>query len=137
LLLGGVAIAIAGNRFIRRHFDHAALLRCLGLRQNQVLSIYCLLLGMATAIGAILGIGAGYLAQHIAIRLMAGLLPARIPPPSVVPAWLGLVTGFVVVAGFALPGLLRIRAVTPMRVLRRDLAPLPIGGWAVMAVSLA
>jgi putative ABC transport system permease protein len=136
LLLGGVAIAIAGNRFIRRHFDHAALLRCLGLRQNQVLSIYCLLLGMATAIGAILGIAAGYLTQHIAIRLMAGLLPAQIPPPSVLPAWLGLVTGFVVVAGFALPGLLRIRAVTPMRVLRRDLTPLPIGGWAVMAVSL-
>lgn len=136
LLLGGVAIAIAGNRFIRRHFDHAALLRCLGLRQNQVLSIYCLLLAVATAIGAMLGIAAGYLIQHIAIQFMGGLLPAQIPPPSTLPAWLGLVTGFVVVAGFSLPGLLRIRAVTPMRVLRRDLTPLPVGGWAVMAVSL-
>lgn len=136
LLLGGVAIAIAGNRFIRRHFDHAALLRCLGLRQNQVLSIYCLLLAIATAIGATLGIAAGYLAQHLVVALMGELLPTQIPSPSWSPLWLGLVTGFVVVAGFSLPGLIRIRAVTPMRVLRRDLTPLPAGAWLIMTVSL-
>lgn len=136
LLLGGVAIAIAGNRFIRRHFDHAALLRCLGLRQNQVLSIYCLLLAIATTIGTTAGIALGYLTQHIVIGLMGGLLPAQIPPPAWPPALLGLVTGFVVVAGFSLPGLIRIRAVTPMRVLRRDLTPLPAGAWLIMSISL-
>ncbi|HEX7026900.1 MAG TPA: FtsX-like permease family protein, partial [Gammaproteobacteria bacterium] len=136
LLLGGVAIAIAGNRFVRRHFDHAALLRCLGLRQNQVLAIYCLLLSVATLIGTGAGIVAGYLTQQLVIVFMSDFLPAQVPSPSWPPAWLGLVTGFVVVTGFSLPGLIRIRAVTPMRVLRRDLTPLPAAAWLIMSVSL-
>ncbi|HEX5055810.1 MAG TPA: FtsX-like permease family protein [Gammaproteobacteria bacterium] len=136
LLLGAVAIAIASNRFMRRHFDHAALLRCLGLRQNQILAVYGLLLAVAALIGTLAGITLGYLAQHGIIAALSGLLPAQLPGIGAGAALLGCVTGLVTVAGFALPGLLRIRAVTPLRVLRKDLAPLPMGGWLAMLVSM-
>ncbi|HEY3487953.1 MAG TPA: FtsX-like permease family protein, partial [Gammaproteobacteria bacterium] len=137
LLLGAVAIAIAVNRFTQRHFDHAALLRCLGLRQNQVLTVYCLLLAITASIGTLAGIVLGYCSQYAIVAALQPLLPEQIPPPAwraVVP---GCVTGMMVTAGFALPGLLRIRAVTPLRVLRKDLSPLPIGGWLVMLIALA
>jgi putative ABC transport system permease protein len=136
LLLGAVAIAIASNRYTRRHFDHAALLRCLGLRQNQVLSVYCLLLALAALIGTVAGIALGYLAQHGIIAALRGLLPEQLPRATAQAALLGCITGLLTVAGFALPGLLRIRAVTPLRVLRKDLTPLPMAGWLVMLVSL-
>lgn len=136
LLLGAVAVAIASNRFTGRHFDHAALLRCLGLRQAQVLAIYCLLLALAALIGTTAGIALGYMAQYGIVAALRDLLPEQIPAPSAQAAVLGCITGLVTVAGFALPGLLRIRAVTPLRVLRKDLAPLPASGWLVMLASL-
>jgi putative ABC transport system permease protein len=136
LLLGAVAVAIASNRYTRRHFDHAALLRCLGLRQNQVLAIYCLQLALAALIGTTTGIALGYLAQYGIIAALGELLPEQLPRATAQAALLGCVTGPITVAGFALPGLLRIRAVTPLRVLRKDLTPLPVGGWIVMLVSL-
>lgn len=136
LLLGAVAIAIASNRYTRRHFDHAALLRCLGLRQNQVLAVYSLLLALAALIGTAAGIALGYLAQHGVIIALRELLPEQLPRANAQASLLGYVTGLLTVAGFALPGLLRIRAVTPLRVLRKDLTPLPVAGWLVMLISL-
>lgn len=136
LLLGAVAIAIASNRYTRRHFDHAALLRCLGLRQNQVLAVYSLLLALAALIGTAAGIALGYLAQHGIIVALRELLPEQLPRATAQASLLGCVTGLLTVAGFALPGLLRIRAVTPLRVLRKDLTPLPVAGWLVMLISL-
>ncbi|MFP5349480.1 MAG: ABC transporter permease, partial [Gammaproteobacteria bacterium] len=46
-------------------------------------------------------------------------------------------TGIVLLAGFALPPLSRLRHVPPLRVLRRDLAPLPVRGWVVYGAALA
>jgi putative ABC transport system permease protein len=136
LLLGAVAIAIASNRFTHRHFDHAALLRCLGLRQNQVLMVYCMLLAFTALLGTAGGIILGYLAQYGIVAALREFLPEQLPSPSPTAALLGCITGLVTVAGFALPGLLRIRAITPLRVLRRDLTPLPAAGWLVMVISL-
>ncbi len=39
-LLAAVAIAMAARRFMLRHIDACAMLRCLGLTQNQVTSLY-------------------------------------------------------------------------------------------------
>jgi putative ABC transport system permease protein len=136
LLLGAVAIAIASNRFTHRHFDHAALLRCLGLRQNQVLAVYGLLLTLIALLGTLTGILLGYAVQYGIVIALRDLLPAQLPMPSAQAGILGLITGLITVAGFSLPGLLSIRAVTPLRVLRKDLAPLPLAGWLVMLISL-
>ena len=39
-MLAAVAIAMAARRFMLRHLDACAMLRCLGLTQNQVTTLY-------------------------------------------------------------------------------------------------
>jgi putative ABC transport system permease protein len=136
LLLGSVAIAIVSNRFIRRHFDHAALLRCIGVKQNRVFYIYGLILLCATIIGTTLGVAAGYILQQLVVGLLADWLPEQIPQPNTRAVWLGYSAGILVVAGFSAPGLLRIRRVTPLRILRNDLSPLPSSAWLIMFSAL-
>jgi putative ABC transport system permease protein len=49
-MLAAVAVAMAARRFMQRHLDACAMLRCLGLTQNQVTVMYLiefLLVGLA------------------------------------------------------------------------------------------
>ena len=136
MLLGSVAIAIVSNRYIRRHFDHAALLRCIGLKQNSIFYVYGMILLFAALIGATAGVLVGYLLQHLIITFLADWLPDRIPAARANAIGLGYITGILIVAGFSMPGLLRIRRVTPMRVLRKDLTPMPTGAWLIIGSAL-
>ncbi|SFO83022.1 ABC transporter permease [Pseudomonas borbori] len=136
VLLAGVAVALSAARFAARRFDTSALLRCLGLSRNQALGLFGLqlaLLGLGTSlIGALLG----WLAQHGLFYLLQGLLPAQIPAGGLWPALAGIATGLVALAGFALPPLAALGRVPPLRVLRRDLLPVPASSWLVYGAAL-
>lgn len=136
VLLAGVAVALSAARFAARRFDASALLRCLGLSRNQALGLFSLqlaLLGLgASAIGALLG----WLAQLGLFYALQGLLPAQIPAGGVWPALAGIATGLVALAGFALPPLAALGRVPPLRVLRRDLLPVPASSWLVYGAAL-
>jgi len=141
VVLAGVAVAMAAQRYTKRHLDMAALLRCFGVSQNGVLGILLpqfLVLGL---IAAIAGVATGWLAQAAIARVLSDLLPAALPSPGQGPLWFALGTGLLMLAGFALPPLLRLKSVAPLRVLRRDLAPLSppallVYGAATAAVAL-
>jgi putative ABC transport system permease protein len=137
IVLAGVAIAMAARRYSERHFDMSAMLRCLGATQRDLLELYLaqlLVLGLlASGAGCLLG----WLAQQGLLVLLAELLPMA---PSATRAWpvvAGLLTGLVVLAGFALPPVLRLKRVPPLRVLRRDLSPLPGNAWLVYGAAVA
>jgi putative ABC transport system permease protein len=136
IVLAGVAIAMAARRYSERHFDMSAMLRCLGASQRDLLGLYLaqlLVLGvLASAIGCLLG----WLAQQGLLVLLAELLPMAPSAPRVWPALAGLFTGLVVLAGFALPPVLRLREVPPLRVLRRELSPLPGNAWLVYGTAI-
>lgn len=136
VLLAGVAVALSAARFAARRFDASALLRCLGLSRNQALGLFSLqlaLLGLgASLIGALLG----WLAQHGLFYLLQGLLPAQIPAGGLWPALAGIATGLVALAGFALPPLAALGRVPPLRVLRRDMLPVPASSWLVYGAAL-
>ncbi len=123
VLLAGVAVALSAARFAARRYDASALLRCLGLSRSETLLLYALqllLLGLlASAIGALLG----WLAQLGLFRLLATLLPPDVPAGGLFPAFAGIATGLVALAGFALPPLAALGRVPPLRVLRSDLLP--------------
>ncbi|MBI5463042.1 MAG: FtsX-like permease family protein [Gammaproteobacteria bacterium] len=134
--LAGVAVAMAARRYSLRHYDTSAMLRCLGAVQRDIVAVYLwqmLLLGLA---GSAVGAAFGWLAQIGLVRLLAGLLPLTPPHAGAWPLLLGVATGLVTLAGFALPPVMRLRQVPPLRVLRRDLAPLPPRAWLVYGVAL-
>jgi putative ABC transport system permease protein len=122
LLLGGLGVGSAVNVFVGEKLDSAALLRCLGARQRTVLAVYLLqavALGLA---GAGAGVVLGVLVQTVLPMVLGGLLPLDV---SVALQWSPIVTGLGIGVGtavlFALPPLLRLQAVSPLRALRREL----------------
>ena len=120
VVLAAVAVALAAERYLRRHLDGCAVMRCMGAREAQLLAIHggeFLLFGViATLVGSVLGYGV----QAVMQVLLAGLLFPSLPAPSLLPWLHGILVGLVLVAGFALPPLLRLKRVPTIRVLRRE-----------------
>lgn len=136
VLLAGVAVALSASRFASRRFDASALLRCLGLSRRQALSLFGLQLAMLGLLASLAGALLGWLAQQTLFHLLQGLLPAQVPPGGVWPALAGIATGLVALAGFALPPLAALGRVPPLRVLRRDMLPVPASSWLVYGTAL-
>jgi len=136
ILIAGVAIAMATRRYTERHFNATALLRCLGCKQREIVWLYTsqfVILGVvASSIGCLLG----WFAQQGLFYLLRDLLPKQLAQPSISAVLFGLVLGLGVLLGFALPPLLRLKQVSPLRVLRRELEPLPASGWLVYGLAL-
>ncbi|GEN28875.1 hypothetical protein HVA01_25210 [Halovibrio variabilis] len=135
VLLAGVAVAMSTRRYVERHLDTAALLRCFGASQRQLVTIFSLqLIGLAlvaSTIGALLGL----IGQALLIWLLVSFLPMTLPPPGLMPLGLGVFTALAVLVGFAGPTLLRIKQVSALKVLRRELDPLPPSAWLVVGVA--
>lgn len=137
VLLAGVAVAMATRRYVDRHLDTAALMRCFGATQRELVRVFSLqllwLALAASAVGAVLGLAG----QAGLLALLTVILPMELPPPGMMPLWLGVLTALAVLAGFAGPTLLRLKKVSALKVLRRELDPLPASAWAVVAVASA
>ncbi len=137
VLLAGVATALAANRFALRRIDQVAVLRCLGARQRDILSAMALQLVLLAIPACLVGIGLGMAAQAGLVQALGGLIPGRLPLPQATPALSGAGIGLVLLLGFGLPPLLRLRKVPPMRVLNRSFATLPPSSMLVYAAALA
>lgn len=132
VLLAGVAVAMSTRRYVERHLDTAALLRCFGASQQQLAMIFGLqLIGLAL-VASLLGALLGLVGQAILLALLANFLPMSLPPPGIMPLLMGVFTAIAVLVGFAGPTLLRIQRVSALKVLRRELDPLPPSAWLVV-----
>ena len=137
VMLAAVAIALAASRYLRRHLDAAAMMRCLGAPQRQILSLFTLqflVLGVGASIaGCALALGG----QQLLIVVLGGIVAADLPPPGAWPALAAAASGLAVLFGFALPPLFALSRVPPLRVLRRDLGMPRAGGWLAYALGAA
>lgn len=120
VVLAAVAMGLAADRYVRRHLDGCAVLRCLGATERQLLAIHggeFLVFGFGATL---LGCTAGYLVQLGLQALLAGIVAGGLPAPGVLPWLQGLGVGNALVVGFILPPLLRLKRVSTLRVLRRE-----------------
>ena len=139
-VLAAVAVGLGARRFMQRHLDGCAVMRCLGARESQLLRIFLGEFLLFGAIASALGCLAGFGAQYALERMLANLLTAALPAPSPLPLVHGFALGLALLAGFALPQLMRLRNVPTVRVLRREWAdaePLAWTGYAFGAAVLA
>ncbi|RAU45491.1 MULTISPECIES: ABC transporter permease [unclassified Pseudomonas] len=136
VLLAGVAVALSAARFAVRRFDASALLRCLGLSRKEALVLFSLQLMMLGVTASMIGALLGWFAQLGLFYLLQDLLPAAVPPGGWLPAVAGVGTGLVALAGFALPPLAALGRIPPLRVLRRDMLPVPASTWLVYGAAL-
>jgi putative ABC transport system permease protein len=139
VILAAVAVGLSARRFMQRHLDGCAVMRCLGARPSQVLRIVVGEFVLFGLIAALVGSALGWLVQFGLAAALAGILQVRLPQPSLLPLGHGLVVGLALLVGFVLPQLLRLGRVSTLRVLRRELASVePASGlaWLAGAVSL-
>lgn len=131
VVLAAVAIAVSAGHYSLRHYDSAALLRCMGCKQNAVFFIHVVQLLLVSTLACVLGTALGWSAHHAFIILLRAWLPDVLPTPGWRVVFSGWALAYGLVLGFALPSLLRLREVSPLRVLRKELEPLPISAWLV------
>lgn len=135
VLLAGVAVAMATQRYVERHLDTAALLRCFGATQRQLMRLFALQLLWLTLAASLMGALLGVAGQAGLLALLVRFLPMQLPAPGLLPLLLGILTALAVLVGFAGPTLLRLKRVSALKVLRRELEPLPASAWLVVAVA--
>lgn len=137
VVLAGVAVATAARRYSARHLDGAAVMRCLGATQAIIMRLHLLKMLWLGLIASLAGCLIGFGAQEVLAQLHAGLFTTSLPAPSLRPVWVGIATGLILLIGFALPTLVRLKTVPPARVLRRDLGALPASAVTVYGTALA
>jgi putative ABC transport system permease protein len=99
------------------------MLRCLGMTQNQVTSLYLVEFFIIGLIGSMLGAAVGFAAHFVLLEWLGKLVATDLPAPSFLPAIQGIVTGLLLLIGFAIPPILQLRNVPHNRVIRREQDP--------------
>jgi len=137
VLVTGAAVALASRRLVERQADQVAILRCLGASSHLLRGALLLRLLVLILLTGLVGALLGYLAQGVLGSLLGDWLAQALPAPSVRPLLTGIATAALTLLGFALPALLHLPQVSPLRVLRRDLGPTPPTPWVVGLSALA
>jgi len=119
--LAAAAVALAVRRYLARHWQPVAVLRCMGLTSSEVLGLFvCLFLLLGLLSGA-LGAVAGFAVQLGLMQLSSRFVGEVLPDPGWRSWLLGPAASLLLLSGLALPPLLAIRQVSPLAVLRNDL----------------
>jgi len=135
LLLSVAAIAIAAHRHALRHYDQAALLRCMGASTAQLRVLYGVQLGVLGVLGSSVGVMLGALVQYGLAYLLLPESVVRLPALGLAPVFVAVASGLLALAAASFPAFTRLSRVSPLRVLRRDLPPLPLAAWVSSIIS--
>jgi len=139
VILAAVAVGLSARRFMHRHLDGCAVMRCLGARQTQVLRIVIGEFVLFGLVAAAMGSGLGWGVQQGLAVILVQVMATELPAPSLIPLAHGLAVGLVLLIGFVLPQLLRLGRVSTLRVLRREITTVESRSgiaWAMGAAAL-
>lgn len=139
VVLSAVAAALAARRYMQRHLDACAVMRCLGVTQGGLVRLHAALFAWLALLAAVLGCLLGFAAHFVLLEWLGRLLAIDLPTPGPLPAARGAAVAAVLLFGFAFPPLLQLSRVPTLRVLRRELgAPRPflLGGYLLGAAAL-
>jgi putative ABC transport system permease protein len=124
--LSAAALSLAVRRYLARHWQSVAVLRCMGMTTAELGRLFAVLFILLALLSGILGSVAGFLLQEGLARLaMRGV---SLPQPGWLVWGLGIFSALLLLSGLALPPLLAICRVPPLAVLRADVRP-GNSGW--------
>jgi len=137
VILSAVAVALGARRYTERHLDGYAVMRCMGASQSRLFALFAWEFLLLALLASVAGCALGFAIQNIVAWWLASLIPGTLPQPGSAPIFQGTATGLVLLLGFALPPLLRLKGVPALRVIRRDIDGPRRGALAVYIVGLA
>jgi len=121
VVIAAAGTALAARRFVQRHLDAYAMMRCVGATGRRIIMLYATQLFLLGALAAAVGCAAGFLGQALLAYWLAGLVNVSLPAPGMMPLLHGFITGLTLLLGFALPPVIALAKVPTLRVLRREL----------------
>jgi putative ABC transport system permease protein len=134
VVLAAMAVALAARRFLQRHLDACAMLRCLGASEGRIVRLYLLQFVMLGIAASAAGCAIGAAAQHLLAYWLGNMVTVELPRASIEPLVQGFGIGLALLLGFALPPLIALARVPTLRVMRRELgAPgaAGVGGYVL------
>jgi putative ABC transport system permease protein len=144
VILAAVAILLSALRFSTAQRDLVALLKSFGATGNQIMAALSMMLLWLVLVAVIIGAGGGLIAQALIAQILADGPAGALPPARLWPVVGSGMFTLLLAAGFALPPLINLRQVPPMRILNRSLDNriglnrllwiLPIGGALAIPV---
>jgi putative ABC transport system permease protein len=138
LLLGGLGVAQTTRAWLADRMPAVAVMRCLGMRPREVVTLHLFTAAALGLAGSLLGAAAGLGVLALLPRLLGDLVPAEalhIWQPLAVARGLGL--GMAVALLFCIGPLDAIRRVPPLKVLRRDVEPVLPPAWLRLLLAAA
>ena len=124
-MVSAVAIALCARRYVLKQADSCAVLKCFGASSVTILKSQAQTLISLGIIAAIVGSAIGFLVQHILLMLLGSLMIGTLQSVSVWPVLWSTALAWFLLAGFALPPLLGLVQVSPIRLIRKEYARLP------------
>ncbi|MDN5851186.1 MAG: FtsX-like permease family protein, partial [Nitrococcus sp.] len=137
VIVAGVAVLLTVRHYAAHQLTAVAVMRCLGATQRRMAGLLACKLAWLALIAGALGAAAGFALHALMLSFVAELFARELPPPGLRPLAVGWLTAAAALGGFALPTLLRLRRVTPMRVLRGDLGGNVLHGQLPLVAALA
>lgn len=126
LVLGGLGVAQIVRAWIAARIGQLAILRCLGWRPREVFLVTFGHLLLVALLASLLGGALGLLVPVGLARLIPDLVPAELLDPwQPLAMTRGVLLGVGIAALFALAPLLELWRISPARVLRAEVEPLP------------
>ncbi|WP_137938652.1 FtsX-like permease family protein [Chitinivorax sp. B] len=120
--LAGVAIGLATRRYVERHLNPVAMMRCLGASQPTIFQLFMWQFTCLALLAGVVGVGVGFVAQHVLVDTLAGLVDRALPAAHWLPGVQGWLLGTLLLFGFAIPPLMQLKRASTLRVLRREVA---------------
>lgn len=118
VVMAGVAMALASNRYVKRHLAQVAVMKTLGATPKKIASILIWQLVSIFVVGSLLGLMLGWSVQAFIAYSLETLLSTTLPEPGLDKIWLGIITGLTSLIAFCLPLMVRLLAVSPLSVLQ-------------------
>ncbi len=135
-ILAGAAMMLASRRYVSRHLDGCALMRCMGAQQSQILWVFLYQFLLAGLIAVLAGLLLAYVTQAVLVDSIAGMKAANFPQPGLLPALKAALGGIGLLLGFAYLPLLQLRRVSPLRVIRREMGSPAVSGWLIYGAAV-
>lgn len=140
VVLAGVAMMMAVNRYTARHAAQVAVLKTLGMTGRAIRTLHVMNLLWLLLPGILLGWLLAWGLQELVFALFSDVVAGELPSPGPHGLWLGAGTGALALLGLAVPPLLGMSETSPVGVLRQEPPPraLPavLHGCALLTLAL-
>lgn len=120
LMMSGVAIALSIQQYLRRHYDHVALWRCLGSTGKQIVRIFLWQLVLISLGAGFIGVLLAYAIQNYFAALFNEFIQFNLPSPSMSPVLVGFGISIFLLFIFAYPVVLALPRISPLAVWRNQ-----------------